>query len=41
MSGKRDGMHAGREMEFFFNVSTLQLSSDTPEEDIISHYRWM
>jgi hypothetical protein len=26
---------------FIFYVSTLQLSSDTPEEDIRSHYRWL
>jgi hypothetical protein len=25
---------------FFFNVNTLSLSSDTPEQGIGSHYRW-
>jgi hypothetical protein len=26
---------------YFIYVSTLLLSSDTPEEDFISHYRWL
>jgi hypothetical protein len=26
---------------FILNVSTLLLSSDTPEEGIRSHYRWL
>jgi hypothetical protein len=26
---------------YFMYISTLQLSSDTPEEGIGSHYRWL
>jgi hypothetical protein len=26
---------------YFIHTSTLQLSSDTPEEGIRSHYRWL
>jgi hypothetical protein len=26
---------------YFMNMGTLQLSSDTPEEGIRSHYRWL
>jgi hypothetical protein len=43
----RTSVHTGRphwlwpKDLFFIRISSLQLSSDTPEEGVRSHYRWL